>query len=249
MATNKLPWFRMYYESVHDIKFQIAARETGYSKIEIMGAWVIILCVAAESPVRGKLYVTFLKRYSVTDVTMLLGTDVTKAQKIIDSFIELDMLSVDEGGALAVCNWDNRQYTSDNSTARVQKHRAKKRPCNVSVTPPDTESDTDTEEPSPDFPEILLPVHAADIFSAITGMVSIPNSKERTPAHTLENLYDLRRNHEDRPAMVEDGKRYFKAWTDRKYNRTNTAWIDWWIAGEIPNQRGGAAPSVAAETY
>lgn len=41
-------------------------------------------------------------------------------------------------------NWDKRQYKSDTSTARVQKHRAA---GNVSETPPDTETDNIVSEP------------------------------------------------------------------------------------------------------
>lgn len=41
-------------------------------------------------------------------------------------------------------NWDERQYKSDTSTPRVHKHRAKRNAeRNVSVTPPDTEADTE----------------------------------------------------------------------------------------------------------
>jgi hypothetical protein len=47
-----------------------------------------------------------------------------------------------------VLNWDKRQYTSDSSAERVARHREKARnahvtACNVTVTPPDTESDTE----------------------------------------------------------------------------------------------------------
>ena len=43
--------------------------------------------------------------------------------------------------------WDKRQFVSDSSTARVSRHRELvKLACNVSATPPDT--DTDTDKPS-----------------------------------------------------------------------------------------------------
>jgi hypothetical protein len=47
------------------------------------------------------------------------------------------------GDGYAPRNWSKRQYKSDTSTERVKKHREK---CNVSETPPDTETDTETEE-------------------------------------------------------------------------------------------------------
>jgi hypothetical protein len=54
---------------------------------------------------------------------------LTKAEFLRRNFIDNDN---------RILNWDKRQFVSDSSTARVSKHREKKKQeCNVSVTPPE----------------------------------------------------------------------------------------------------------------
>jgi hypothetical protein len=55
-------------------------------------------------------------------------------------------------------NWSKRQYKSDTSTDRVQKHRRKR---NVSVTPPETDTDTETEESDK---SLSTPAGAGELF-------------------------------------------------------------------------------------
>lgn len=158
MADKPLPWFRAYPEAAFDPKFDIVSRQTGMDALAVFGAWWKILCLAGSSPVRGSLYVTAAKRYTIDDVTALLRLSNETSNALMTSFIDLEMLDIDENGAYHVKNWEKRQFDSDNSTKRVQKHRAKKqdeqkppdetpekRYTGVTVTPPESESDTDTE--------------------------------------------------------------------------------------------------------
>jgi hypothetical protein len=146
--TDNLPWFRFYSEVATDIKFNVAARLAGVSKLEIIGAWTLLLCAANASPVRGALYVTLHDRYSNGDVTELLRCSNDQTENIINALVKLDMLE-DNDGEISIKNWGKRQFLSDNSAKRVQKHRENvTRPLHdryktVTVTPP--ESDTDTE--------------------------------------------------------------------------------------------------------
>lgn len=104
--------------------------------------WHQLLCVAAENdgiiPPLDDLKHVLNRR---------LDHLSTALKRLVDGRL-IDPLS--EG--YAPRNWSERQYKSDTSTPRVQKHRAK---CNVSgnvsETPPETE--TDTEEDAPPAPK------------------------------------------------------------------------------------------------
>jgi hypothetical protein len=72
------------------------------------------------------------------------------AEQQISELILAGLIDITDAGRVPH-NWNMRQFLSDSSTERVKKHRKIKAetPCNVSETadetPPDTESDTDTE--------------------------------------------------------------------------------------------------------
>lgn len=179
MSDKSLPWFRFYSETMSDRKMNHAARLCGLSRLEIVGAWALILCAASESPVRGALYVTFQKRYMMDDVTDLLGCSNDQAESIMSAFVEMEMLEVSDG-AYKVKNWDKRQYKSDNSTQRVRDYRSKPaeitecnndetlhdRYSNVSVTPPETETDTDTDTESSVVVGVARDAKTSEIFRA-----------------------------------------------------------------------------------
>jgi hypothetical protein len=158
MADKPYPWFRAYPEAAYDPKFRVVSAQSGLPYLMVFGAWWNILCIAGSSPVRGSLYVTAMKRYSNGDVAMMLQVSNDECNAILKTFIDLDMLEVDEHGGYRVKNWEKRQFVSDNSSERVKRHRKKAkrqdgnanetlhgRYSNDDVTPPDTESDTDTE--------------------------------------------------------------------------------------------------------
>ena len=56
MGTKTLPWFRLYTEINGDVKFAVIAHHLQYDRAFAIGLWVIVLCIASDSPVRGKLY-------------------------------------------------------------------------------------------------------------------------------------------------------------------------------------------------
>ena len=119
------PWFRMYHEFATDPKMQMMSE--AYQR-----RWLMLLCGRCSND--GETFhddeIAFQLRVSLDDWME------TKAVFIAKNLIDSD------NNILA---WDERQYVSDSSTARVKKHREqKKQQCNVSVTPPDT--DTDTEQ-------------------------------------------------------------------------------------------------------
>jgi len=142
---SNMPWFRFYSETHSDLKFTRIARELQLDKPQVIGAWTIILCLANQSPVRGNLYVTLQKRFTIEDVTDALGWEPQITEMLVSQFIDLGMIHL-ENDAYCITNWSKRQYAGDSSAERVRKHREMKRCSNVTVTLPSVSlSDSDSD--------------------------------------------------------------------------------------------------------
>lgn len=131
-------WFRFYSEALDDPKVQ-RLHPT------LFKAWIGILCLASESG--GKLP-------SVDDIAFRLRVSAHDAAQMVDELIFAGLIDIDPKGQRTPHNWASRQFVSDSSTGRSQKHREnkKKRECNVAETLPETppdqiipETDTDSE--------------------------------------------------------------------------------------------------------
>jgi len=148
MAT-KFPWFRLYTEILDDKKIKRVCRVTGESKALVIGVWVILLTLASDSDERGLLYISDDTPYTIDDLSAETGLDEDALVTVLNEFTKLGMLAKVENETLQISKWNDRQYKSDVSSARVKKHRETlhNRYSNGDVTPPesDTESDTDTE--------------------------------------------------------------------------------------------------------
>jgi len=238
MADKTLPWFRLYPEMMNDHKLMIAANILGISKTEIVGMWVSILCIAGSSPIRGSLYVTFLKRYRNTDVTTLLQIDNSFCDKLMQTLLDMDMLILDKSGGYCIKNWDKRQYESDNSTKRVQKWRIKqkedvtfqKRNSSVSV------SDS----------IISLSTNYLRIWAGATGMLAIP----KNDPNVYLAIDQIQTKYKTEEEIIDYLKPYYKKWITLKskegkpYSKTNNAWItDYAVAGEMPGGSGTQSKS------
>ena len=122
------PWFRMYHEFATDPKIQMLSEVN-------QRRYLMVLCL----------------RCSNADVTLQDEQVAFQLRIAVDEWLQSKAVLQ---AANLICNdnkptaWDKRQYLSDSSTARVARHRAKqekpkKQPCNVTVTPPDTDTDTE----------------------------------------------------------------------------------------------------------
>jgi hypothetical protein len=138
---------------------------------------------------------------------------------------------------IQISNWDKRQYKSDNVTERVRAYREKrftetflKRSNNVIDS--DTDTDTESDSYSPAAPTFLNERQAEQIFTRVTSMATFP-SKSRSD--DLERIYALwTRDGIKAESVMQE---CFTEWMKRKYNKVNTAWLDWAISGEIPRQQ------------
>jgi hypothetical protein len=123
-------WLRFYADTMRNPKV-MRLSDADYR------LWTKLLCVAAEN--EGSIP-------PASDLKLILGARLDHLQGGLKRLISgglIDLL----GDGYTPHNWDKFQYKSDTSNERVARHRAKR---NVTVTPPDTEADTEKKEPIAD---------------------------------------------------------------------------------------------------
>ena len=151
-----LPWFRFYREVKDDPKM-------GELDDATFRVFVECLCWACECERSG---CTGLK---MDGVNWAFRRNVTET---LQKLLQKQVLHINEAGELCVTNWEKRQMSSDSSTERVRKYRAKqnetlqKRPCNGAE---ERRVDKSRVEESKLKPAELLPV-----------VVTIPHFKKPT---------------------------------------------------------------------
>ena len=132
MAGN--PWFRMYAEFLHDPKVQMLS-ETDQRR------FIMLLCIRCSNDDE-----TLHETFDETSIAFQLRITIEEWRQTLRHLIVKGLVN-DEGQPI---NWDKRQFKSDSSTSRVKKHRdLTKRFSNDDATPPDTETDTETDKKNP----------------------------------------------------------------------------------------------------
>jgi len=129
------PWFRFYSEALTDRKIERICRATQENKRSILGAWTTLMALANSSPIRGVLLLTEDKPFTIDDIADEWGDDLDTTKRLLDQFIDFQMIDTDEQGAIYITNWDKRQFSSDSSTARVRAFRERQRQEAETVTP------------------------------------------------------------------------------------------------------------------
>lgn len=124
-------WFRFYNEALNDPKVQSLDGET-------FKDWINILCIASanDGVLPDMQHLAFALRKPLND-----------AITVVERLANATLIDRCNGGAngyhYAPHGWAKRQFKSDTSNERVKRYR--KRNCNVTETPPDT----DTEQSIP----------------------------------------------------------------------------------------------------
>jgi len=145
---KKLPWFRLYNETIDDEKLRLLAFEDRWH-------FIALLCCKGSGLLDGSKNKDLLWR----KVGVKLGLATRELEEVIRRLAEVDLVDRE---TMQPLSWDDRQFISDNSTDRVRKFREKQeaknkrvanhivksmnRDCNVSVTAQDTDTDTDTDK-------------------------------------------------------------------------------------------------------
>lgn len=123
-------WFRSYADTHRNPKIARLSDKD-------FRLWHQLLCIAAEND--GLIP-------PVSDLKNLLRMRLDHCSEALKRFQTGGLLDA-KGDSYAPHNWNERQFKSDSSTERVRKHREGRNVSgNVSETPPDTESDTETEK-------------------------------------------------------------------------------------------------------
>lgn len=146
MANNT--WLRLYTDIINDRKIRRLP-------IPYKWVWIIMLCMAKESPQEGKLLLSENVPVNLEDISDYAQVEIEEIKKAIDIFKKFNMVH-EEGDIYVITNWNKRQYVSDNSTERWKRwyEKSKKsnvgqtlenKKSNVGQTPPDTDSDTYTD--------------------------------------------------------------------------------------------------------
>ena len=151
---NTMPWFRIYSGDIlYDRKIARVCKKTGQSHALVLGIWITILALANESPNRGELLISEGIPYAIDDLEDLTELPCEVLSQILDEFRSHGMISGEI--VISVSNWDKRQFKSDNSAARVKKHREKqlnetlqKRYSNVIDSDSDSDTDSDKDKES-----------------------------------------------------------------------------------------------------
>lgn len=116
--------------------------------------------------------------------------------------------------------------TPDLLPPRIDKNRIDK---NNTADPVDELTTPTTGEQRGPRYEIQSPATTQQIFTQVTGMVSMPT---RGRNEALEVLIDLQHKHKKK--IVQYLQPFWDEWVKRNYRKTNYSWLDWAIAGEIP---------------
>ena len=134
-----MPWLRLYHRIIDDEKVRLLAFEDRWH-------FVAVLCLKADGlmdePDGGLKW---------RKIAVKMGVQTRELDEIKRRLSEVGL--VDEN--MHPIAWDVLQYKSDSSTDRVRKHRGKAKASrdetlrNVSVTPPDTDTDTESTPKGP----------------------------------------------------------------------------------------------------
>lgn len=141
-------WFRFYGEFVNDPKVQLLSEVT-------QRRFIMLLCLRCN--VNSNDDVTLHETLTDENIAFQLRIPLENWQETKQILLNKNLID----GHNVPVNWDKRQFISDTSNARVRKYREKKKnglkqQCNVTgnegVTPPDTESDTESDSNTPISP-------------------------------------------------------------------------------------------------
>lgn len=143
-----LQWLKLELKIFSNRKIQILLREPdGDTYFRV---WIQLLIIAVECNRNGKLVIGNNKPMTIENFSKIMGISKKKIEKIIQKFLELNMLIV-EDGAYKIKNWDKYQSIEpyekykEQNRIRQQKYREKlkseKEESNVTITLDNTQEE------------------------------------------------------------------------------------------------------------
>lgn len=182
-----------------DTKIRRVARVTKLPQATVLGAWITLLCLASDSPERGKLKYGEEVWIEFEDILGETGLDGQDLQDLLYSFRKLSMIRMEEG-RIEILNWDRRQVNSlGTSTERVRKFRKRKKADETQMKldetrypPPSIRGDETADETKSNKNE----TGELDIELDIEG------EKERARAHTRASNTPLKEGEGEDDAII-----------------------------------------------
>jgi hypothetical protein len=117
--TRRKPWFRLWDEMLTDPKM------TQLNNSQV-GIWCKLLCLANQQTIRG--VISYEGDNFLRMLEKILATCRKNLKFTLEKFEDLGMIEIDfEEGYITITNWNKRQFASDDVTARVLKHKKRKR--------------------------------------------------------------------------------------------------------------------------
>lgn len=174
---STLPWFRLYSRIVDDTKIKLLAFEDRWH--------FVALCCLKSTGLLDKADTDLRTR----EIAVALGVQLRELDEIGRRLREVGL--VDEG--MNPVAWDELQFKSDGSTARVQEYRKRqkkqggnevKRSRNVTVTAQETETDTEELEAKASCAsgDALKPEHVVSVWNDdIAPALGKPKVRKLTP--------------------------------------------------------------------
>jgi hypothetical protein len=168
-------WFRLYNRMVDDEKLRLLAFEDRWHFVALCCLCSEGLLSEPDSDLRTR------------KIAVKMGVQVRELEEVSRRLREVGL--IDE--SLAPLAWDELQYRSDTSTARVKKYREKqrcnevKRSRNVAVTPQEIELETELESseedrPSDDGPALTVE-EVFEGFKTLMSDLGLPVPRDLTP--------------------------------------------------------------------
>lgn len=178
------PWFRLYVKFATDPKIQTMSEQD-------QRRWIMLLCL------RGSDSLTEIMQYGgEPELARVLNVSIGSLSETKAALLARNLITE----SWDITNWDEKQYVTDSSRDRVQRHRENRRSscngdvtlpdryCNVTVTAPDTDTDTETENNSTTPPRARA--YACEDNNAILIEESVPES----PYDSADNLAYIERH-------------------------------------------------------
>lgn len=212
--SRNLPWFRMYSELLSDRKIKRVQRAVPKaSKMEIVGFWTALLCLANDSNERGQLLIGSTP-VTIEDLEDETDLSPEKIESLLSAFEQNEMIEHER--IITLSNWKERQPNSDSNAEKQKRYRDRKKDQKQEkkqskVTPNGNKNgalrngyslDKEKEEDKEREEEINFssapadPVHV--LFSPLERFLSIPFEKKPHHKYGKEIITSLMVGHESK---------------------------------------------------
>lgn len=168
---------------------------------------------------------------SLSDMAWELRASPDELQSEIEELIKINVLTNTINGQIVVTHFSARQAPS--SAAERQK-AYRERTAFRQYKPEEIERESKMKA----FNREVDITEAFDVYATVTGHMAFQRDSQADDVYRIGQVV----KQHGAEGAIEYLKPYFAAWCKRKgkdgktYSKTNTAWLDWAVAGEIPEE-------------